>query len=221
MPPAIKLTYFGIAGRGEPVRLCFALGEIAFEDNRITFADWGTLKPTTPYGQLPVLTIDGGSMISQSEAMMRYAGRLAPAIYPAESAMAIDEIIGLVGDFGRSWAPNLYIGMNPAQYGYPADFKGTDEHAAKTKEMREQWIADGNLAKFVGFFEQKIDANGGSFLVGASPTIADCMLVPELRKFKAGHIDHVPTTCLDGFPKINAYIERFLAVKQIAAWYAK
>ena len=117
--PEIRLTYFAIAGAAEKVRLSFVLGNVAFEDERIKWEDWKALKPTTPYGQVPVLSVDG-RVISQSDAMVRYAASLAPALYPPELALGIDEIIGLVGDFNRAWEPCLYMGISPERYGAAA-----------------------------------------------------------------------------------------------------
>jgi glutathione S-transferase len=219
MAPKVKLTYFDIAGAGERVRLSFVLAKVPFEDDRVKFPDWGALKPTTPYGQLPLMSIDGGKTMTQSDAMVRYAGSLCPAI--TEPANVVNEMIGLVTDFQRAWNPCLYIGMNPGQFGYPDEFKGTEEHKALVKGMREKFISSGTMARFVGYFEKQITEMGGNFLAGEHPTIADAYLIPELRKFQAGHIDHVPTDCLDGFEVITAYIARFLALPEVASWYKK
>merc|ERR1711976_446795 len=62
--PNVKLTYFNLRARGEPCRLLLAHGGIKYEDNRIAppwdpTSTWASLKPTTPFGQLPVLNWDG------------------------------------------------------------------------------------------------------------------------------------------------------------------
>merc|ERR1711976_792010 len=62
--PNVKLTYFNLRARGEPCRLLLAYGGIKYEDNRIAppwdpTSTWAGLKPTTPFGQLPVLNWDG------------------------------------------------------------------------------------------------------------------------------------------------------------------
>ena len=75
-PSNIKLTYFDIPGAGEKVRLALMMGKIPFTDERIGFKEWGELKPKTPYGQLPLLEIDG-EVCAQSNAMLQYAGKLA------------------------------------------------------------------------------------------------------------------------------------------------
>lgn len=204
--PAIKLTYFNIAGVAEKIRNAFILGGIPFEDERIQFSQWAELKPKTPYGQLPVMTVDGKQM-TQSDAMLRFAATLAPELYPEGQELRIDELLGLVGDFLKAWSPQIYIAMAPEKYGYPVEFKGSEEHKSKIKEMRDGFLAK-DLDRFLGYFEAELKDK--RFLCGNTPTIADCALVPELRKFQQGYMDHVPTTSLDGHPVIVAYINRFM-----------
>ena len=43
-PPKYQLTYFNAKGRAEDVRLMFAAAGVKFEDNRVEFADWPSLK---------------------------------------------------------------------------------------------------------------------------------------------------------------------------------
>jgi hypothetical protein len=52
-----KLTYFNMRGRGEPIRLIFALARQPFEDHRIEFTEWANYKHNTPSGVLPMLEI--------------------------------------------------------------------------------------------------------------------------------------------------------------------
>ena len=40
-----------------------------------------------------------------------------------------------------------------------------------------------------------------------------------LKQFQRGHIDYVPTTCLDAYPAITAWIARMLALPAVKAWY--
>ena len=62
--PSIKLTYFNLRGRGELPRLLLAYAGVSYEDDRIAppWDDpkpWNDLKPSTPYGQLPLMYWDG------------------------------------------------------------------------------------------------------------------------------------------------------------------
>jgi glutathione S-transferase len=56
------------------IRLLFAVGDIEYEDIRIKWEDWPTVSPTTPWAQLPILSIDG-RVFGQSSAIARYIAR--------------------------------------------------------------------------------------------------------------------------------------------------
>lgn len=73
--PKYTLTYFNGRGRAETIRLLFAAAGVAYEDKRVEFADWSQLKPTTPWGQMPILTVDGKGTIGQSLAIARFVAR--------------------------------------------------------------------------------------------------------------------------------------------------
>ena len=89
-----KLTYFGLRGKGELIRLLFATAGIKYTDTRVTFEEWPALKPRkinfvvrpkmafltffilkhkeSPAGQLPYLTIDDNMRLVQSASISRY-----------------------------------------------------------------------------------------------------------------------------------------------------
>jgi glutathione S-transferase len=205
--PALKLTYFNIQGAAEKVRLALTLGRIPFEDHRVPFAEWAALKPQTPYGQLPLLSIDGGEPMAQSDAMLRYVGTLATTVqgvplYRAEDMLAIEEALGLVGDLQRDWRPPVGIALDPSVYGHTAE-KGSEEHGAIVEKVRKDFMAT-SFPKYMGFLAAKLERGGGGFLIGgATPTIADCALVPVLNRFTSGDVDHVPKDCLESFPSVT------------------
>ena len=203
------------------MRLALALGGVPFTDTRVPFAQWAEMKPTTPYGQLPLLKIDGKEPMAQSDAMVRYAGKLAEArgvpLYPPELFLEVEEALGLAGDLQRDWRAPVYIGMNPAASGYPDDFKGTDEHAAVVKRVRESWMAT-DFVKYMGILTKRLEKS--KFLVGDTPTIADCMMVPLIARFASGGVDFIPTDCLEAYPVVVAYLDRFMAIPEVKAWYA-
>ena len=220
---SIKLTYFDIQGAAEKVRLAFVLGSIPFSDVRVPFDQWGAMKPTTPYGQLPLLSIDGTESIAQSDAMLRYAGQLATAngvpLYPADKMLEIEEARGLVGDLEREWRVPVGIGFqDPALFGHPPEIRGTPEHKAIIKAVREKFVAE-ELPKFMGFFSTRL--SGSQYLCGDDcPTIADCALVPVLNRLSSGAVDHVPKDCLDAYPEVVKYLERFMEQPAVRSWYA-
>ena len=58
--PDLRLQYFDFnGGRGEAARLAMAIGGVPFHDDRVAIEQWPEVKGTTPFGQLPVLFING------------------------------------------------------------------------------------------------------------------------------------------------------------------
>lgn len=60
----IKLTYFNLRARAEPARLILAYAGVKYTDHRIPYPGddpkpWAEMKPSTPYGQLPLLQFGG------------------------------------------------------------------------------------------------------------------------------------------------------------------
>merc|ERR1711892_1067414 len=100
---SVKLTYFNLRARAEPIRLLLAYGGIKYEDERITPswedpAPWAARKPQTPYGQLPVLTWNG-TMISQSMACARFiAKEIGVAGRTNLECAQVDEVIDAIQD---------------------------------------------------------------------------------------------------------------------------
>ncbi|KAJ2940405.1 hypothetical protein O0L34_g84 [Tuta absoluta] len=72
--PKVVFTYFPSKALGEGPRMLLAYGGQEFEDRRIQPEQWPELKPQMPFGQMPVLEIDG-KQYAQSLAIARYLGR--------------------------------------------------------------------------------------------------------------------------------------------------
>ncbi|KAL6050692.1 Glutathione S-transferase P [Balamuthia mandrillaris] len=70
----LKLYYFGIKARAHlPLLICEYAG---LNYQWVTDFDWATMKPTTPFGQLPYL-VDGDVSLAQSMAIARYLAKKA------------------------------------------------------------------------------------------------------------------------------------------------
>lgn len=218
-PKSVELSYFDIkAHPGEKVRLAFVLSGTKFSDNRIKFPDWEALKPSLKYGQLPRLVVDGAEQY-QSGAMLRWAGRLGDgALYPVDDLATftkVEEMLNLSDDLQRAWLPSLYLGMGRHEkYGYPKEWKDKE---ATLKRVREAFVAD-ELPKFMAFLTAELEATG-AFLAGATPTVADCQWLPQVKYFSTGIADHVPKDCLDKYPTVLAWVKRMHAIPAVQQWY--
>ena len=220
-PSSIKLSYFDIEGVAEPVRLALTLAGIDFEDIRIKFPDWPELKAKTPYGQLPILELNGnGKLHTQSGAMLRFCGRLGDGgLYPSDKLLEIEEVIGLITDLNNALSPSLYIANRPQLYGYPEGSQTSEEGKMRTEALRTNFVKE-ILPKFLDYIQDLLDKSGDVWLVpGEHPTIADCFAVPYLRRFSRGYIDYIPATSLETHPRVVQYLERFCALPELQGRY--
>src|SRR5690242_13489339 len=79
-----KLTYFDAPiSRGEECRLALSIAGVDFDDVRVKFTEWPALKPTMPYGAMPVLEWPGHPPIAHSNAILALIGRL-HGLHPTE-----------------------------------------------------------------------------------------------------------------------------------------
>lgn len=212
----VTLTYFNIEGKAEKIRLAMKIGKVAFEDKRVSFPEWGELKSTMKYGQMPVMQVGDGEPLAQSGAMLRCCGKWA-RLYPQSLATKIEEVIGLEEDIEKALGPSLYIGMKPQLYGY--EDVSSEERTKIQLKLREKLVApDGDLVRMLGYLEALL-SDESPFMCGKSVTIADCQVIARLRHLKKGVLDGVPASILDGFPKLLAYFDLFHAIPEVKEYY--
>jgi len=197
-----KLTYFNLYGRGEAVRMMFALAGVEYEDHRIEWAsdDWNALKPKTPFGQLPLLEVDGREFC-QSVAITRYLGnKFGFAGKTDLEKLQADMIADCIVDMTNLMEPIF-------------------EEADETKK-KELWQAyEPKIDKHLGNLEKMLEANNGGngFFVGDSVTWADCIWTGIT--YWIYYMKYGPT--VDKHPKLAGLRSRVEAEPRIAEWVAK
>lgn len=200
--PNVTLTYFDIpTSRGEECRLALHLAGVPFKDERLQTAEWAPRTGSTPFGALPVLTIEGKRPIAQSNAILRLIGSqhgLLPAD-PHESARH-EALMGAVEDLRARLGPINRI-KDPAE-----------------KKAAREALAQGYLKDWSAFVEKQID---GPFVGGAALSVADLKLFVVLGPFLRGSIDHVPASVFDAFPKLKGVHDAVKANPKVAGWYAR
>merc|ERR1719422_1464155 len=73
-------TYFDVRARGEISRLIIEYGDLPIKQIRVNQSEWAALKPTMPFGQLPVLNISGMAF-AQSLAIQKFLA-IKAGLYP-------------------------------------------------------------------------------------------------------------------------------------------
>lgn len=173
-------SYFDIAGVAEKVRLTCVVGKLPFNDVRVSFEQWPKLKPTSKFGQLPMMEVDG-TTVAQSSAMLNYVGKVT-GMYPSEpkKALKVDEVIGLHEDLWGAIRPSILVMRDPKL--------SQKEAQRRQAEMRKE-LADEKIPAILGFFEKMLAENGTGFFVGSTPTTADIAVYTQLRALQAGYLD--------------------------------
>ncbi len=108
----MKLTYFSGRGKAEVARLLLAYGNVDYENERITSEDWPKIKPGTPYELLPILEVDDGVIIGESNAIARFLAKKVGLYGDADDAVTqahIDMVIDNIGDIDSGWLYLLFI----------------------------------------------------------------------------------------------------------------
>lgn len=200
----LKLHYFDFhGGRGEVARLAMALGEIPFEDHRITVTDWPAVRNDMPFRALPVLEIDGEA-ITQSNAINRFIGRLT-GLYPEDPLQAArcDEISGAVEDIVTRVAATFFI---------------KDE---AEKQVAREKLAEGPIKLYLTRLEEILLRRGGKYFVDERLTIADLKVFVWIRSLRSGILDYIPVDLPDRLaPALVEHCERTAAHPGIVAYYA-
>jgi glutathione S-transferase len=200
--PHYKLTYFNLRARGELPRLLFAAAGVEYEDIRIEHSRWPELKPETPFGQLPVLEVDGVK-ICQSMAISRYlAAKFGFAGQTEFDRARVDMIVECLND-----AVQAVLTV--------ANEKDSAKQATLQKRLDDEQLPD-----FMARFDKLLAENSegkSEYFVGNSLTLADIA-------FANGYTWMILIGFKDplvAFPKLKALVQRVESVPRIAEWLKK
>lgn len=197
-----KLTYFDFSGsRGEECRLALHLAGEPFDDDRMAQGTWATVKPTTPYGAVPVLTIDGERVLAQSNAILSYLGRT-HGLLPTDAFEAARHEAAMCA------VEDLRGQMNPMSRIADADEKKTAREA----------FASGYLRTWSAALERQIQ---GPFFGGSRISVADLKLYIVMKSIKSGGIDHVPATAFDEFTALSRLYDAVDTYPAVVGWNAR
>jgi len=208
----IRLQYFPISGRAEPIRLALHLGKHEFYDQRISGPDWeDTWKKLAPYGQMPVLIIEQ-KKIAQTKAILRFVGKMVKhdgkLLYPKDPLLAakVDEIIDAFDDLWILLAPTYRI-TDPEQ---------------KAQARKDLFAEGGQATVFVKIFEEILSKSCTGFVVSeAGFTIADLTYFCFLNSIRSGFIDGLKPELFDDYTHIRKHREMVANMPAIKEYYEK
>lgn len=197
-----KLTYFDFdGGRAEPIRIAFHAAGIQFEDERLSFQEFGEMRGSTPFNAVPVLEIDGAP-VTQSNAISRFIGKMA-GLYPKDDLQALycDEALGALEDMLHCIVPTFGL-------------EGDELKAARDK------LVDGWLSVYVKGLGKLLE-RGGDYFADNRLTVADLKAAGQTAWLLSGSLDHVPTDLVERLaPGLVAHQARVQADPVVAAYYS-
>lgn len=188
------LTYFDVRGRAEVIRLILEETATPYDERRVQVAEWPALKPTLPFGQLPIYQ-EGDLSIVQSHAIYRYLARKHGLNGATEREHVRCDVVEEAFVDAQVTVGTFY--WNP-------DF-------AKKRDEFEATTLPDLLGKLQRLFEQNND--GAGLWVGDRLTLADFVawhLLDYVRPFSQ--------RTLDRFAALNAFKKRFESRPRIAAY---
>ena len=200
----MELTHFdsSVGSRAFGIRVCFNHAGIDWKDNRVSYQDFVAAKKEGKFPTgLPILKLVNGREITQSCAILRYAGKLC-GLYPEDplKAMVCDSILDTLTDL-MAKAPQA---SSPEE----------------KKKLREEYAA-GRMKSYMSQLTSMVEAEGGKFCLGNELTIADLHLIFVTGCIATGEFDYVPAEYLDGFPKLKELNTTIMQHAIVTKWMTK
>ena len=181
------------------IRFIFAQGGVNYEDNRVEYGsdDWLKIKPSMPFGTMPVLEVNGGKQLAESMVIARYLGEefgLAGtnALENAEIAGVAETISDLTAVFV------LTVFYEPDE---------TLKAAAMKKIMQE------TVPRKLKYFEARASTNEAGWLCFNKMTWADLAAYQVLEWVVGAN-----GNAFDEFPSIKKLKASVEALPNIAKW---
>ncbi|KAL2917216.1 hypothetical protein HK105_203281 [Polyrhizophydium stewartii] len=203
--PSLKLSYFDVTARAEPIRLALTIGGIPFEDHCVARSDWPDLKKSMPFKQMPVLTVNGTTQVAQSNGLLRYAGTLAglyPAADPLKAAL-VDQIVFHIEDM------------------YNLDYATISEKNEERKKAARKVIAEERFPAMLASLDAVIAKHsGGMWCVGDSMTVADVNVYTFVSDLKSGFWRYISSTLANPLPNIMRVVDAVGAHPRVIGWQA-
>ncbi len=196
------LIYFDApVSRGEECRLALHLAGVDFEDRRLPMADWPALKPSTPYGSLPVLELPGQPPLAQTNAILVLIGRQ-HGLHPADALEAArhESVMAHVEDLRAAVGPTIRM------------------EADEKRRVREALVA-GFLPQWAAAAERQIVS--APFFGGERLQVVDLKLHMAVRWFLGGKVDHIPADIFAGYPRLMGIHDAVRDHAGVQAWYAR
>jgi len=192
-----KITYFGIRGRAEVARQILAYAGVPFDDVRVQGAEWGKLKSSMPFGQIPALEVDG-KMLCQAQTINRYLGHKhglggADDWESAKIDELNDGLVDVWGAFAKAW------------------FGAADAEAKKQVVAK---FENDDFKTMLDRYDKFLAANGTGYFVGSKPSWFDIAFSEMIE----GMIQEKCPNALKAHPKLVEHAQKIRSTPNLKKW---
>ena len=198
--------------RIELARIPLFIGNISFNDKRITIEEFRSAKETgflkdgtkLPFHQIPCLVVDGVP-IAQTGGIARFCGKLS-GLYPSEDSIScafIDQFIDFVTDLTNL----VYI---------PSNSPLTEDEKIQHRRI----LAEGELKRKLDMLEDSISANQ-TWMVGKEMTIADIAIWRGIGWLASDLVAGIPQPYFVNYLKITKIFKNVDKHPKIREWVRK
>lgn len=222
-PQKLTLKYFDLpsGGKGEPIRLALHYCGVPFDDYKFpNREEFGALKASGEllFGQVPALFVqdsDGATVqvLNQTPAILRYVAKVGGReLYPSDPVQAA--VVDAIMDFEA----DMFMGPRVARYKGRFGFSESVLTPAACKEVDAAINAE-VLPRHLASLEALLKKSSTGWLAGTlGPSIADFLFVPMIGLLLEGWSGDARVVA--PFPELVKLKERFMAVREISAYYA-
>lgn len=211
----LKLYYFDIKGKGEPIRLYCAYAGLALEDYRFkSGAEFAEMKASgkLAFGQVPMLEIDGKDQLVQTVAIMTYLSKISgnylddPLVAAKIEAALCAEADAFCG---------ITVASYPTRFGVALD--------ADTTAKSFETISDEIMPRHLTNLERLLKEGSTGWIAGTKePSVADFVWFSQLYNEIPGKSQlSEKLRSLEGFPTLKAFVEKMLTLDAVAKFYSK
>jgi glutathione S-transferase len=212
--PSLKLYYFNIKGKGEPIRLFCAYAGLELVDHRFAGDEFSTMKENgrLAFGQVPMLEVDGKHQLVQSSAILRYLSKIV-GLYPA------DPLIAARVDAALDQEADAFTGTTVASYTTRFGIGMDADTIAKAYEV----ISTEVLPRHLENVEKLLTASETGWIAGTEePSAADFVWFVRLSDFMTEKMEYPDKLkSLEDFPALKAFVEKVKSLEAIKEYYEK
>uniref|UniRef100_A0A0B6YSW4 Glutathione transferase n=1 Tax=Arion vulgaris TaxID=1028688 RepID=A0A0B6YSW4_9EUPU len=202
MSEQLRYIYFNVKARGELPRLICAAAGIDYIDERVEDVDWlPKYKSKTPYGQIPVLEVDG-TMYAQKLAISLYFARKG-GLYPISAS----ELDLLKLDHTLLFVEEVLEDYVAAQV--DKIYNNKPETLPKVKAEI--------FPRKIPLLENLLKVNGSGYFCGNKMTIVDLSAFDFIEQV----VNEMGKNYLDAYPLLKAHFAKIGQVEGIKSYLAK